>query len=577
MGIYGFGSLRDRFATIANVKRDRYVACFDVTPMVVTAVRNSSTIDEFEQIFRYRIQTCRESAFLRKNPPLIVHYTLDNRSPRAKRQTQLQRIMDSQTIVSRVIVPFSDDFGKSHRYDSASSSIAITDKESSSSSRRVAVKFAENIENRPIDASANYVDKTTIDITKEFEIPRQQLRVHDVVDVVRRVLLTPIFPSTTTIEFDYDEGEGEIKVLNWLTDRCNEDPSIDRLVMARDNDVYVYLLSRLRDVASSSSFSTIDFSDSSATRRKRRRDDPTGDSRVFGTNYDSDGSLFEKSGRYLVFHENSDTVLCCWNNIPHDSTSKTWLLQLWLSACFGNDFVHGLLDKRTDIIQRYYDVLERDFLRYSKYFRALNSQAFADSFEELRTGVESSQSKPPLLRRTIRDDDEDDDDDNDKTSPPTDSRKKTESTVFVTVDNAIEQIIMALWLLQKILSGTERVSMESYFITFSKKRSHVADKTFRARHKTSWREKIDDNDDDDDDATTTSDDSLRYWIARHMWSLFYIMELPQNFTKNQRFACCPAIRINTSFDKPFLRKETFAKLSIDRIAVLARSIFLYGI
>lgn len=565
MGIYGFGSLRDRFATIANVKRDRYVACFDVTPMVVTAIRNSSTIDEFEQIFRYRIQTCRESIFLRKNPPLILHYTLDNRSPRAKRQTQLQRIMDSQTIVSRVIAPFSDDSVKSQRYDSTSSeksppSTRITD-DDELSSRRIVVKSTESVENHPVNASTNRVDKATSDVTKDFEIPRQQLRVHDVVDIVRRVLLAPIvsiFPDTTTIEFDYDEGEGEIKVLNWLTDRCNEDPSIDRLVMARDNDVYVYLLSRLRDVAS---FSATD-SGSSETQRKRRRDDSTRDSRIFGTTYDIDERhLFDKSGRYLVYHENSDTVLCCWNNIPRDSASKTWLLQLWLSVCFGNDFVHGLLDKSTDVIQRYYDVLERDFLRYSKYFRTLNSQAFADSFEELRTCASSS-PKHSSSWQTIRDDD--------APSSQTDSRK-AKSTVFVTVDNAIEQIIMALWLLQKILSGNGHVSMESYFTSFAEARGHVAEKTYRTERRISWRKNI------ENDAFFQNDVSLRYWIARHMWSLFYIMELPQNFTKNQRFACCPAIRINTSFDKPFLCKETFTTLNIDRIAVLARSIFLYGI
>lgn len=94
MGILGFSiSFRDKFSNV--VSNDvcvgvKCVVCFDVTPIVVNALRNVLTIETFGKTFVDRMLISNEYTFLRHITPLELHYTLDNRSPRAKRQTQLR-------------------------------------------------------------------------------------------------------------------------------------------------------------------------------------------------------------------------------------------------------------------------------------------------------------------------------------------------------------------------------------------------------------------------------------------------------------------------------------------------------
>lgn len=102
MGIFGFGTIRDKFTEVIEL-RCPYAACFDVTPMVVHAIRNNVTEADFMAALQHRIANCKEMRFLRSNPPTFLRYTLDNRSPRAKRQTQLQRIVESKSLLARMM------------------------------------------------------------------------------------------------------------------------------------------------------------------------------------------------------------------------------------------------------------------------------------------------------------------------------------------------------------------------------------------------------------------------------------------------------------------------------------------
>lgn len=588
MGIYGFGSLRDRFASLAYV-RQKYIVCFDVTPMVVTAIRNSTNIEEFTNIFRHRMLHCKEMVFLQNNPPLMVHYTLDNRSPRAKRQTQLQRAFESQSLISRITAPWITSSKKITKNETQDDKYGNNDNKSTiktSNAKTVHRKNKEENEEPTLPSNSTYVeaqDKVTI-----VEYVQQQqfsLRISDVVDVVKEILLNcseKIIQTnnekndddiatqrkmqkrtknvSTVVDFDYDEGEGEIKVLNWLSEKYVEDSSIDLLIMARDNDIYVYLLSKLQNQHNTQS----KINDQQRTYKKSK-----------------------SNGRYLVYHESSNTVLYCWHNIPKDTVSKVWVLQLWLSMCFGNDFVHGMLEKSTEVVQRYYDILEREFLRYAKHFDSLNSFIIAKSYDRLQKEASSSTS----------------------------SISSVECNQRIDQASAIDQIILAIWFLQRILRGDQHITVSQSIVLDDNTvkdctnifiddivddNNTATDKTWyslRKREYRCWKKRTNSSTNNFDfnnkkqprlsEFTSSSSkqkininkckDPLRYWIARQLWSFFYIIELPQNFTKNQHFTSCPAIRINAAFDKPFLRKESFTKLNISHIAVLARSIFLHGI
>lgn len=116
MGIYGFGGLRDRFSeevrlfasnesNVNNLLRTNgesfeYVACFDITPFVVKAARLSDNVDAYDQTFVTLLDDSNEIAFIRQYRPLELCFTLDNGSPRAKRQTQFRRLVEPQSISS---------------------------------------------------------------------------------------------------------------------------------------------------------------------------------------------------------------------------------------------------------------------------------------------------------------------------------------------------------------------------------------------------------------------------------------------------------------------------------------------
>lgn len=105
--IWGFGALRSHVTSIVSTTSfqcGQYVVCFDITPIVVYVICNCTTADEFALEFTHRMRASREIRFLRKYPPYALCYTLNNKSPRAKRETQIARMIDSNPVVNRMTV-----------------------------------------------------------------------------------------------------------------------------------------------------------------------------------------------------------------------------------------------------------------------------------------------------------------------------------------------------------------------------------------------------------------------------------------------------------------------------------------
>lgn len=308
MGIFALGCLRDKFATNVKVagcggatnvdeswivdKMSRraisphptsstslfdessYAACLDVTPLVVYAIRHcGSNRDAFRRILDQRVRFSREMSFMWDDPPRRLRYTLDNRSPRAKRQTQLRRIVNDCTFV-----------GSMQR-------------------------------TRPTRGD-------------------RSLRIVDVVDDARDILTTRTFGiaiSPNLVEFDYDEGEGEIKAMKWLARQVDV---ATRVLMARDNDVFVYSLAH---------------------------------------------NMRPGTKPILIFHEKSGELLDCWTTMTRERGDRCWLLVFWLSMCLGNDFAHGFVDKSVCSTGRYLD-------RMLVFFRDEAMSAEADQ-RDIRGGA----------------------------------------------------------------------------------------------------------------------------------------------------------------------------------------------
>lgn len=156
-----------------------------------------------------------------------------------------------------------------------------------------------------------------------------------------------------SFEFDHTEGEGEIKCIRWLakTERCSLD--ISRVLMARDNDAYVYSLA-------------VGARSLSICPVKR-----VVDSRV--STFDVAQSMF------LIFHEPSGILLRCWRNLLNAYGSKSWVLILWIAVCFGNYYVIGIIDKSFDSIERCFDNIMKHFATHSSAFDDWSDDMFDDN------------------------------------------------------------------------------------------------------------------------------------------------------------------------------------------------------
>lgn len=161
-------------------------------------------------------------------------------------------------------------------------------------------------------ASANSCDSAAM-----APVIRTTVRMYEVVPVVRYVLTRGEF-SRVAIDstfFDHSNGEGEIKAFSWL---MRQDEKFVRLIMVRDNDVYVYSLATYihRAITSTMLFADI-----------------------------------------LVFHENTRSIIRCWDDLYARLQNRIWIFILWISICFGNDYATGILEKSLCSHQAHFDYL----------------------------------------------------------------------------------------------------------------------------------------------------------------------------------------------------------------------------
>lgn len=193
------------------------------------------------------------------------------------------------------------------------------------------------------------------------------------------------FAEANRVEFDYSEGEGEIKAINWLTNYKDH----QRLILAKDNDVFIYVLSKYINCTSEREIPVVDSSTTITSSKMSMI--PLKDSQNWTVNMHDDSSLdviqvikdansnvlswrnstfdnsvsalCENTNDLFVFHESSNVLhaTCCWHHLNHHY-NKCWLLLLWFGVCFGNDFAFGILNKSVSTMIHYYMLLERHLL-----------------------------------------------------------------------------------------------------------------------------------------------------------------------------------------------------------------------
>lgn len=246
MGVYGFGGFKEKFSKEYDGLLGNLVVAFDITHLIVLCLQNTNDVKNFITIFRNRFFLSAEYTFIRQYRPLELFVIVDNKSPCAKRQTQKKRILKKTSIIERI-----------------------------------------NFSKKPVC--------------------EKRLTLLDVRDSVESFFLKEAFSqaflNSTKIHFNIDEGEGELKAINVLMNTKHEDSL--RVVMSRDNDVFIYLLG-LRD-------------------------------RWFNLD------------RYLIFYETNRSFLLlrCWQNIP---VGYAWVLVLWFGVCYGNDYTFGLFEKNVNVL-----------------------------------------------------------------------------------------------------------------------------------------------------------------------------------------------------------------------------------
>lgn len=431
MGIIGFGSLREEFCTRRTLFEEKnlksssgnddvkYIACLDVTPFVVYAMRSNAVAFDrkcFERVFVEKINESNEMRHLRSWRPQILRYTLDNGSPRAKRHTQLRRLTEIP-LLTRML--------------------------SSSSSSDVC--------------------------GGETQKKEGSLRIANVATVVRNVLTSdPRFTlGIERTDFDFDEGESEIKAINWL---MSQQRFRRKLIMSRDNDVYVYVLSKLT-TSPAIAISTIDL---------------------------------------LVFHERSRYVYECWHEFDSVRAS-CWIFVLWLSICYGNDYAYGIMNTNTSAVSRTYAFIK------TLFFRTYRNIAEFD----------------PVRFEFV----------NDANGCWNKKNNSDEAETIRALVDAFDVLRCAL---------NERES-----------------ETYNVEDTTDEENKDDENKDDKV--------IIRAWIVRHVWSLFYALEMPRCFKDNRSFQLAKNITINSSMSMPYITKRMFLSISRRDLSTHVESVLRQGV
>lgn len=307
MGVFGFHCFKDKFSRDYEGIPKNSIIAFDITHIVVQCLHDSTNKSTFIKLFQVRFNNCLEMNFIRSNYPKYIFLTLDNRSPKSKRQTQQKRLLNNLPLVER------------------------------------------------IRTSGNVV------------VPK--IKIRDVWDILRDYLLNDVFTSEkfskTIVNFDVNSGEGEMKAINFLKEFVNTSDA--KIIMSRDNDVFVYLLG-LHD--------KIDLQN------------------------------------FLIFYEQNkiSRLLRCWTDIPK---GYSWILVLWLGICYGNDYTYGFFEKNTNVLSgKFVDIL--NYFKFCirndmiSYYDEKNSFFLRDNiflgFKLLITFLRNNNNyyKPETTRTTLK-------------------------------------------------------------------------------------------------------------------------------------------------------------------------------
>lgn len=317
-------------------------------------------------------------------------------------------------------------------------------------------------------------------------------------------------------------------------------------------------------------------------------------------------------------------MLRCWGHLNHHY-NKCWLLLLWFGVCFGNDFAFGILDKSVSTMIHYYPLLKRYLLAINQnvvsslqiYKRndSVDSTAFDSSTSEVESNcVDAIQFNDDYENGTI---------DlttvtnyemmNDKAKIRNCTTREDERSLSMASENT-QLLTWAFCELQTIFrddtksfthfthyyssgpssfsfSTTVRSNTESIVLRGLAEWSRNADSnsskdlnsekimncTIREKDNEDTDEKHDVDYDRDNDHNDDNEQRIRFWIARQLWSFFYALELPSEFTRNQCFCHCPNLRINPIIEKPFLSHESFLELTKQQLQRHIYSILRYGL
>lgn len=521
--------MADAYRERKRLSHKSYIVCFDVTPLVVKAVKCSVSESEFEDTFESIVASCGEMTFFKRYAPLDICFTLDNRSPRAKRQTQIRRILESKSAITRL-----SDVCCSNNVSSATTD-ATTAREDS---------FV-------FDASLAR-DDTVASIENNSQTTRRALRISDLIGTIENILKRIGNVQSRNLLFDYNEGEGEIKAIRWLTERrCNVPNDCIRVLMSRDNDVFVYALSY----------------------RSRVRCE------------------------FVIYHEPSDSLLRCWDRFLMRFNDTCWVLVLWIAICFGNDYVYGIVEKTSDTMEHYFDRIVTAFERNQHLFESWTDDLFKTdvvravlAFANVIVWLQQilSFKGKPLTKRVVRSDVE-----REIASFLGADGQRNRQTIKSANSKRLDVLVEYRTYAENCASNYTRVNNERC----GSRRDANCDNDNKEANATTtglsnncnernerdnWRSldrNVNDNDDvygsdrnelstnrdtlaQDRSFASTTDDwaDANFWCRRHLWNFLYCMELPLKFSSNETFDLMPSKLVNVGIPMPKLHRRVFVRL-----------------
>lgn len=460
--------LCNNILNVANGRSSGFVVSLDVTPFVVHALQMSSNVSQFRQRFVRLLRASNEMDLLRLFRPTKIYFTLDNKSPRTKKQTQLQRAVDSQSTLTKI-----HDMCVIERHK-------ITD-------------VTDSTMEATTTAAANVAA-----VPPPSQIIRPIVRMYEVVPIVRHILTRGEFSriAIDSTYFDHTNGEGEIKAFSWLM--CQEEKFV-RIIMVRDNDVYVYSLAMyvhrsIADAAATDAATMLCSSSSSLSM-----------SSPPSTPMD-----------ILVFHENTRSIIRCWEDLYANLQNRAWIFILWISICFGNDYTTGVLEKSLCSHQAHFNHLYKYIVANRCVRReVLNVTPFVIDASATAASGDASRARLNQLRGELL-------------------------FALLELQNAIRLYDMDVTTTD---IGADLFRQNATSIVGAKNAVAAAAV--------------------EDDACRGCDAIFVKWLRRHIWSLLYTIEMPTGarLDCNGAFFTLPCMRINVDMPMPTIRKAAFKSIS----------------